>query len=347
MDDSVYINFIEKNLPCKSRQNWIDRQYTSDGQLSEYVADFFILKYDQKYLGILESERPNSATYLYDFPNNNIQFYSYIYRIHLAEPYITRDANTRYIYRVKCINLLLKLKNILQKKNEILLTEEEQCLLKHIADDYIEFEKDNIKSVNNVLENLIGLKAWTPIKYRNYFVGDIDHYKDVNKWSIELEDMIAKHIAGDYRKKEYKYYINSENEWDVFLAKFPQVVEDNEYIIIEKEIEDNYKKRNKITNKEQDDSTNKKASNLNAGKRVKEKKAEDKDKSNSIIDLYNKSIQYIAYKYHVSPHSLLSMIQHRITSVKVESIEDILTPEQVTLCKRIFDELEVINNKKK
>ena len=294
----------------------------------------------------MESERPNSATYLYDFPNNNIQFYSYIYRTHLAEPYIPMDVDEYYIQWIKRINLLLKLKNSLKEHNRISLTKEERYLLKQIEDENDEFDRFDKRSVEDELDNFTGRNAWTPIKYRTYFIGEIEH-KEVKEWGMELEDMIAKHIAGDYRKKEYKYYINSENEWDVFLAKFPQVVEDNEYIIIEKEIEDNYKKRNKITNKEQDESANKKASKLNTGKRVKEKKAEDKDKSNSIIDLYNKSIQYIAYKYHVSPHSLLSMIQHRITSVKVESIEDILTPEQVTLCKRIFDELEVINNKKK
>ena len=91
------------------------------------------------------------------------------------------------------------------------------------------------------------------------------------------------------------------------------------------------------------------------GRRLNEKTGNDKEtqkanqKPNKRIKEYEpknlkgKSIKEIACLYYISPHKLLELIRNRISSVRVNSIDDRLNINQISMCKRIFDELWYLN----
>ena len=64
-NNNPYIQYIEAHpeLQKKFNQIWIERFYQNN-RIQEYLVKFYVLKHDDTYIGIVESERPYSATYL-------------------------------------------------------------------------------------------------------------------------------------------------------------------------------------------------------------------------------------------------------------------------------------------
>lgn len=135
-NNNPYIQYIEAHpeLQKKFNQIWIERFYQNN-RIQEYLVKFYVLKHDDTYIGIVESERPYSATYLYYFPCRYINLCCYIYRQDFAEPYINRDYS-----------------------------KEEKEELQHLINMK---DKYGIERFHD--EHLI------PIKYRHYFKNEIKH----------------------------------------------------------------------------------------------------------------------------------------------------------------------------
>ena len=148
---NVYTDYLIKHFARKAVQFWKDRQYvdrkdTSHRQITEYDAFFVILEYNGKYLGVVESLRPDSATYLYDFPDKNILLYSYIYKTDFADPAIFREPDAFYIDQIECINLLLKVQSFLKEayQKDRNLTESEVAMFRQAL------EKNHSSRVNDI-----------------------------------------------------------------------------------------------------------------------------------------------------------------------------------------------------
>lgn len=326
-----------------TKQLWIDRQCTTNGQLSEYYAYFYLLQYNKKYLGIVESERPNSATYLYNFPNNNIILYSYIYRTHLADPDISREANTCYINRIDLINLLLNIKTIIRDadNDNRFLTKKELALLQHALEKsqcgrVNEISYDDLETDREIIEEelyaLTPIIDDTPIKYRDYFIGEIAH-RGIEKWSADLENMITKYLAGKYEKEEPLYHIQCDNIWVKAAYTLCAMIRMDMNVPTPERIEEEIE-RNNVHGRKQKKAPEKQKNSYPI-KQIK------KEKYDPTL-LYNKTVKDIAFMFHISPISLLFMIQRRICSKKihcVNDINDILDKTKVSLCHRIFEEL--------
>ena len=179
---TVYLNYLDEHPHFYAKEHWIDRQYTTNGDISEYAATFYILQYDEKFIGVLESSRPNTATYLYSFPDDKklMGLYAYVYERHLAEPLISRDMNDFYKEIVKKGNQLLRDKQKWEKENPDYL----------MCDDYEQAEECFLYN------------PCTPIKYRSYFIDEVRHvtFKD---WSNRLENAISSYLKGEDRESKW------------------------------------------------------------------------------------------------------------------------------------------------
>ena len=306
--ESVYIEYLDTHPNMRCRKGWIDRQYDSNGRISEYIAYFYILRYNEKYIGVVESGRPNSATYIYGFPNKNIELYSYVYEQHFAEPYISREPDAYYIDRIQKINQLLKMK----------------------ADK--EVDDPDLDEIDEELHNLTGV--FVPIKCRDYFLGEVAH-TNIEKWTINLENIIAQYILGTYNKKPLDDIQCDDASIEETGRMCEHLYDYDLAQCMQSEIEDNYKK----------------TLNINAGKsknknsRKKSNKEIVKNTDYDLTSLFGKSIREIASVFRISPYKLLSMIQQRISSIHVDSIKSKLDANQISLCQRIFEELWSINQK--
>ena len=349
--ENIYIEFLDKQ-DYLWKEYWLDRQYTSNGQITEYRAYFYVVNYKEEFFGIVESERPNSATYVYDFPDKNLILHSYIYSNHFAEPYILRDVDAYYMNRIKRINVLYKLidrirtkelkeiiedeeiepevkenyfyawKEYIQKMEpegnvkikEITFDEEEKKLIQQIESEVYQrpdgdyFGEDDECSIDKELSRLKET-GWTPIKYRNYFVGEVAH-TNFKQWIVNLEGLIINYINRNIPWIKYKYDSNN-------IASQ-----------IKNEI---------ISNRKNNKREKKKCNKINPT---------DTEKDYNPTVLYNEKIKDIALRFNISPHKLLFTIQERIFNVKVNSIDDILDANKVSLCQRIFEELWYINSKR-
>lgn len=306
--ESVYIEYLDTHPNMRCRKGWIDRQYDSNGRISEYIAYFYILRYNEKYIGVVESGRPNSATYIYGFPNKNIELYSYVYEQHFAEPYISREPDAYYIDRIQKINQLLKMK----------------------ADK--EVDDPDLDEIDEELHNLTGV--FVPIKCRDYFLGEVAH-TNIEKWTTNLENIIAQYILGTYNKKPLDNIQCDDASIEETGRMCEHLYDYDLAQCMQSEIEDNYKK----------------TLNINAGKsknknsRKKSNKEIVKNTDYDLTSLFGKSIREIASVFRISPYKLLSMIQQRISSIHVDSIKSKLDANQISLCQRIFEELWSINQK--
>ena len=359
-----YIDYLIKHFARKKIQFWkdrqyVDRQYTLNRQITECDAFFVILEYNGKYLGVVEPLRPNSATYLYDFPDENILLYSYIYKTDFADPAIFREPDAFYISRIECINLLLKVQLFLKEahKEDRNLTEEEIALFRQalinnhssrIDDISIDDQDENIELIEEELECTHDIVCYTPIKYRDYFIGEIAH-RGIDKWSIDLENMISEYVAGKYKKEtpQYEIYYNKEDEIDVPFCMYNLSQYSMNYFYlqnpyqlatsIKKEIESN----NVIEKIESNKVAKRKKKN---NKQINQIKLQKTKEYNSTL-FCDKSIKDIAFMFGIPPTRLLSMIQQRISTIHVDSIEDILDINKVSLCQRIIEELWYMYNK--
>ena len=164
---SKYLEYLENHpaLIKKFNQTWIERYFTGN-IIKESIAYFYVYKFTNKYIGILESERPNTSTYIYSFPSNYINLCCYIYQNDLGNPYINRDYSDEEKEELDNIN---KLTNIYENY-------EYESKLE-------EFTENHCK----------------PIKYKDYFQGEIKHI-DFEYWSEQIELVIQDHIIPDSRK---------------------------------------------------------------------------------------------------------------------------------------------------
>lgn len=366
--ENIYIEFLDKQDYLR-KEYWLDRQYTSNGQITEYQAYFYIVNYKEKFFGIVESERPNSATYVYDFPDKNIKLHSYIYKNHFAEPYIQRDADAYYIDKIKRINVLYKLRDKIKlqefkeiiedeeiepevkenyyfewkkytqkiepegniKIKEITFDEEEKRLIQQIESEVYQrpdgnyFDEDDEYSIDEELSRTKET-GWTPIKYRSYFVGEVDHI-NLKQWIVNLEELIIDYANGNFKKTKPKYHFVSDNPWNNLEYATGEFFND-----IATQI-----KTEIISNRRNNKREKKKCNKINPT---------DTKKDYNPTVLYNEKIKDIALRFNISPHKLLFTIQERILNVKVNSIDDILDANKVSLCQRIFEELWYINNKR-
>ena len=328
-----YVEYLDNHPNLVIRQNCLDRQLVC-GQMSAYYAYFYILRFNQMYIGVLESARPHSATYLYEFPDANYHLHSLFYRNDLAEPYILREPDNRYIEQIEKINQLLKEKNELESEG-------------------FEETEGRMEEIKEELEELTS-KVISPIKYRDYFIDEVVHLT-LNEWIVKLEKTIIKYFAGGYKRRQNKYRIQSDNIYDVLVYSL-KTGDNFDYFFkikeIELEIEKNYRKKQDYVG---DD---KRAKRIENGQVVKEisqrleqmkiripKQNLNKQVGYDLKELRDKSVKEIAYLLYISPDKLLQMIQERISSVYVKNINDRLDINQVSLCKRIFDELWYINKK--
>ena len=369
---SVYLEYLSKhiahrqamnNLFMYATQQWLDRQYTSDKRISEYIAVFFILRYGDKYLGVVESTRPNSATYLYNFPNKNVLLYSSFYRNDFAEPYILREPDRTYMDRKQYIKQLFQVKLFIQTadRENCDLTQQEkrfcfQVLLKSKSDRLDEalsaLDFGDLCSLEDIVKDIIEetyqIINTTPIKHRSYYIGEIAH-SDLETWSIKLENMITDFLEKEknIEKKQPENIREGNNQKsdffqnDLAMELFGYFGENYFYSgcpdtsAIEKEMQENYGIKETLK-----EIPNKK------GIRSKKSNVKEQVKKN-VFDpslLFDKSIKQIAFMFHISPVRLLSIIQNRI-GIHVNSIDDILDQNKVNLCGRIFEELWYINNK--
>lgn len=177
--------------------------------------------------------------------------------------------------------------------------------------------------------------------YKISIIGEIAH-RGVEKWSIDLENMISKYVTRKYKKEKPKYKIQHEDVYLVlrylFSLQFDHTCGEESYqlgINIKKEIE-----RNNVHGRKQKKAPEKQKNSYPI-KQIK------KEKYDPTL-LYNKTVKDIAFMFHISPISLLFMIQRRICSKEmhcVNDINDILDKTKVSLCHRIFEELWSMNNK--
>lgn len=268
-----YIQYIESHpdLQQKFNQLWIERFY-QNYKPQEYIARFFVLKHNNVHIGIVESERPNSATYLYSFSSEYINLCCYIYMQDFADPYINRDYSKED-------------KKTLHKLVEI---------------------KDNYGIEEFYNEHLV------PIKKRCYFSAEIKH-STFQEWSNNLERNI-KLLECNLYKTDYSF-----RRLISHLTKREKCFDQNEY------------SNKSITNKQK--------KNKNAKKNIKHKKEYDP------AIYFNKSIYEIGKILDIHPFRLQTILTNR-NKLNIESTKQILTMEEVSLCKNTLSELFYLKKKK-
>lgn len=161
---SKYLEYLENHpaLINEFNQIWIERYFIGDNIIKESIAHFYVYKFTNKYIGILESERPNTSTYIYIFPSDYINLCCYIYQNDLGNPYINRDYTDE---EMKELDEIYKLENHVAFK----------CKLDNFTDNH-----------------------YKPLKYKDYFQGEIKHI-DFEYWSGQIELAIQDHIIPDNR----------------------------------------------------------------------------------------------------------------------------------------------------
>lgn len=307
--DSVYLNYLDEHLHFYAKEQWIDKQYTVNDDISEYVATFYILRYDKKYIGVVESSRPNTATYLYSLPDRKKQIglYAYVYEQHLGDPLISRDMNDFYREIVKKGNQWLRDKQKWEKEDPGYL----MC---------VDYEQE---------EEYFLYNPRTPIKYRTYFIDEVPHvtFKD---WSNRLENAISAYLKDGTKKSKW---LDDGIDLDLFSSSFESM-----FYIVRKSSMDMDDIMSMIDYRGEKVTESKKKSQEVV------LRADGKDLDYRPENLFNKTVKEIAFLYHVHPNRLLPILQRR-HRLKVEDIDHPMTPEEISLCRRTFEELHHINNK--
>ena len=331
--ENIYVDYLDKHPSLKSKQTWLDRQLLSNGKLSTYIAYFYILQYENcenQYVGIVESTRPHSGTYIYMLPNNHVRLYSYIYKRHFEEPFIRRKPDQEYI-------------DIMKKINRKIDTDENY--VDELQEDLEETIEDPFK----------------PLKCREYFLKEIAH-TNITKWSKIIESTINHYLSGGKFPTNPKYKIVQnfdlirENEVTK-LAIMPRSVIYGmeldcyfETADIIREIQHIYREKEKKIAQEKDNSKRDKEDwpieVIQMMQRIKNKKVKSPQQTGEFAELYDKDIKQIASFYHISPIDLLLKINRQeIKGIHINSVTDILNSKQVRLCKQIFEELSKDKNR--
>ena len=310
--DSVYLNYLDEHPHFYAKEQWIDKQYTVNDDISEYAATFYILRYDKKYIGVVESSRPNTATYLYSLPDRKKQIglYAYVYEQHLADPLISRDMNDFYREIVKKGNQWLRDKQKWEKEDPDYL----MC---------VDYEQE---------EGYFLYNPRTPIKYRTYFIDEVPHvpFKD---WSNRLENVISTYLKDGTKKLNWL-------DDGIDLNLFSNVYDRMLYVLLKssKDVDEvgmiDYRKWNIAIPQPQNKSRNI-VLNVNEV---------DKDGAYIPENLFGKTVKEIAFLYHYHPYKLLQILQDR-HRLRIEGVNHPMTPEEISLCRRTLEELHHINNK--
>ncbi|TGY63916.1 hypothetical protein [Parabacteroides distasonis] len=183
-EQNLYLEYLENHPKWKTKEGWLDREYDSNQNITEYIAYFYVLKYENTYIGILESTRPNAATYIYSFPDTYIQLRTFLYKTHLTEPYIKREFSTEDKEEIKRIVAALNDKDFIECSDE-------------------EEELDN---------ELTFILSYKPIKYRHYFIDEIEH-GDITKWKAQLENTINNYLKeGKQNKQKIEGLYNDDDD---------------------------------------------------------------------------------------------------------------------------------------
>lgn len=339
-----YIEYLKNHPNLDCCEDWKDCQL-SNGRLSTYKAYFYILRYDQTYVGVLESERPYSATYLYRLPNKYCYLYSYIYSNDLADPYIPREPNDCYIKQIERVNQLLDWKKNIERINQLVEKRnglDDDSLEQPVCTNsgVIECDNNNLYIIEEELDEIME-KIVLPIKYRGYFIEEIAH-TNVKEWRFKLENIMSEYLTKGYEKKSKQYDIPFDKGIDplIFAFRHSDVFWKVESIVaqIKEDIE-----------------------RENMGEVIKEPKLKSKPKPKpkpkpklkpitnygyELKDLNNKSLKEIASLYFISPNELLGMIQRRIPSARIADVDSKLDLIQISICRRIFEELYYVNKDK-
>lgn len=75
---------------CKECYNWTERYFVND-VLYSHKANFYVLKYRGLKFGVLESDRPNTATYIYVYTTKDIERQTTEFKNDIENPQIDRD----------------------------------------------------------------------------------------------------------------------------------------------------------------------------------------------------------------------------------------------------------------
>lgn len=307
---TVYLNYLDEHPHFYAKEHWIDRQYTVNDDISEYSATFYILRYDKKYIGVVESLRPNTATYLYSLPDRKKQIglYAYVYEQHLADPLISRDMNDFYRDIVKKGNQLLRDMRKWEKENpEYLMCWEEE-------------------------ENEFLYNPRTPIKYRTYFIDEIPHVS-FESWSNRLENVISAYLKNGTQKRKW---LDDGIDLDLFSDDLSRFI----YICIKsnRDVDEigmiDFRKWNIAIPQPQNKSRN----------IVLNTQEVDKDGTYMPENLFGKTVKEVAFLYHYHPYKLLQILQER-HRLRIVGVNHPMTPEEISLCRRTLEELHHINNK--
>lgn len=183
---SLYLEYLENHLKLEIKEGCWDREYDSNQNITEYLAYFYVLKYENTYIGILESTRPNASTYIYSFPDTYIQLRTFLYKTHLSEPYIKREFTAENKEEIKRIVTALKDKNLIECSDE----EEE------------------------LEDELAAFLSYKPIKYRHYFIDEIEH-NDITKWKAQLECTIDNYLKDGKKNRQKIEGLYDDNDDDI------------------------------------------------------------------------------------------------------------------------------------
>lgn len=188
---NLYLEYLENHLKLEIQEGCLDREYDSNQNITEYLAYFYVLKYENTYIGILESTRPNAATYIYSFPDTYIQLRTFLYKTHLSEPYIKREFTAEDKEEIKRIVTALKDKDLIECSDE----EEE------------------------LEDELAAFLSYKPIKYRHYFIDEIEH-NDITTWKNQLENAINNYLKESKQNRQKIEGIYNDDDDDFTKINF-------------------------------------------------------------------------------------------------------------------------------
>lgn len=325
--ENPYLEYLGQHPKLKKKSVWIDSQFDNKKNISEYLAFFYVFEYEKEHIGIVESLRPNSATYLYSFPNEYTRLYEYVYKNHFGNPYIKREYSEEEKKELEEVKRLVKEK---EKEKKI------SSSSKSFEDNYRNYYMDpDIEDLKERIED-INLNIHKPIKQRHYFVDEIPH-ADTDTWIIGLENTIIKYLKGqlNQKKKDIIYihdcFIDSAIASLCYDATCLQVKEadmDNVSYII--------KQMNSIRNEMENNKKRQKKGKVN--------KLEEQVKKIELSDFVDKNIVEIGVMCEMAAPVLLKLLQKR-TCLKLDSIYTKLGKEQIGSASKVLDELLRVRNK--
>lgn len=137
------------------------KKYTIESYEFYYVHEtikaspihYYVLKLGDNYYGLIESERPNTATYIFSIYEDWITLCRYIQLNDFLNPFINRDYSDEQYNELKDIN---------EYDEDVI-----DCLIE-------EFQEENL----------------TPIKYNDFFLAEVKHTTP-DEWIKQIETIIS------------------------------------------------------------------------------------------------------------------------------------------------------------